>query len=118
MARVHETVRQSSEVVFLNRASNVDELCLRFFILCIHSPAGGLPLAVFIISDETEATITMGLNLVKESLPNTAFYGKGLDIWPQSKVYSLLEWCFVISTDTCWDWFQCTYVLITAQKNL
>ena len=34
------------------------------------------------------------------------------------KVCSLLEWCFIISIDTCWDWFQRTYVLITAQKNL
>ena len=34
------------------------------------------------------------------------------------KVCSLLEWCFIISIDTCWDWFQCTYVLITSQKNL
>ena len=30
------------------------------------------------------------------------------------KVCSLLEWCFIISIDTCWDWFQRTYVLITA----
>ena len=36
----------------------------------------------------------------------------------ETKVCSLLEWCFIISIDTCWDWFQCTYVLITAQKNL
>ena len=26
------------------------------------------------------------------------------------KVCSLLEWCFIISVDTCWDWFQRTYV--------
>ena len=25
------------------------------------------------------------------------------------KVCSLLEWCFIISIDTCRDWFQCTY---------
>ena len=36
----------------------------------------------------------------------------------KSKVCSLLEWCFIISIDTCWDWFQRRYVLITAQKNL
>ena len=29
----------------------------------------------------------------------------------------LLEWCFIISIDTCWDWFQRTYVLITTRKN-
>ena len=34
------------------------------------------------------------------------------------KVCSLLEWSFIISIDTSWDWFQRTYVLITAGKNL
>ena len=34
------------------------------------------------------------------------------------KVCSLLEWSFIISIDTSWDWFQRTYVLITARKNL
>ena len=34
------------------------------------------------------------------------------------EVCSLLGWCFIISIDTCWDWFQRTYVLITAQKDL
>ena len=29
----------------------------------------------------------------------------------QTKVCSLLEWCYIISIDTCWDWFQLTYVL-------
>ena len=35
-----------------------------------------------------------------------------------TKVCSLLEWSFIISIDTSWDWFQRTYVLITARKNL
>ena len=37
---------------------------------------------------------------------------------PMTKVCSLLEWSFIISIDTSWDWFQRTYVLITAGKNL
>ena len=35
-----------------------------------------------------------------------------------TKICSLLEWYFIISIDTCWDWFKHTYVFITAQKNL
>ena len=35
-----------------------------------------------------------------------------------NKVCSPLEWSFIISIDTSWDWFQRTYVLITAGKNL
>ena len=35
-----------------------------------------------------------------------------------TKACSPVEWSFVISIDTSWDWFQRTYVLITARKNL
>ena len=35
-----------------------------------------------------------------------------------TKVCSLLEWSFIISINTSWDWFQRTYVLVTARKNL
>ena len=35
-----------------------------------------------------------------------------------NKVCSLLEWCFIVSIDTIWHWFQRTYVLTTARKNL
>ena len=37
--------------------------------------------------------------------------------WMHSKVCFLLEWHFIISTDTCWDWCQRTYVLSTAQRT-
>ena len=33
-----------------------------------------------------------------------------------TKICSLLEWCSIISIDTRWDWFQHTYVVITARK--
>ncbi len=70
--------------MFLDSTGNLEELTLRFFMLCTHSPAGGLPLAILITSDETEKTLTMGLNLVKECLPQTAFYGKGPDVGPST----------------------------------
>ena len=42
----------------------------------------------------------------------------GFRVAANTKVCSLLEWSFIISIDTSWDWFQRTYVLITARKNL
>ena len=35
-----------------------------------------------------------------------------------SRVSSLLEWCFIISIGTCWDWCRCPDALMTTQKNL
>ena len=37
---------------------------------------------------------------------------------PASYVNPVLEWCFIISIDTRWDWFQRAYVVTTARKNL
>lgn len=41
------------------------------------SCVGGLPLAVFILSSETETIITIGLNMLKNFLPCNAFGGAG-----------------------------------------
>ena len=44
---------------------------------------------------------------------------QGRDVFvAKPKVCSLSEWSFIISIDTSCDWFQRTYVLITARKNL
>ena len=41
-------IRQSSELVFIDSTSNLDENNLRFFLLVTHSVAGALPLGNFI----------------------------------------------------------------------
>ena len=38
--------------------------------------------------------------------------------WRWFEVYSLSEWWFITSIGTRLDWFQRTYVLISARKNL
>ena len=82
MIRVHQNIRASSELVFMDSTSNLDELNLRLFFMCAHSPAGGLPLAVFITSNETEEMLKMALALVQKCLPENAFFGKGKDKGP------------------------------------
>ncbi|XP_066917456.1 uncharacterized protein [Clytia hemisphaerica] len=83
MIRVHRMVRESSEIVFIDSTSNLDEHNLRFFLLVTHSVAGALPLGIIITSDEREETIVKALTLYKGILPEEAFYNSptGPDIF-------------------------------------
>ena len=69
-----------------------------------------------------EMRVTSEFKVILIRCAETSPYELGLalrgNFFLDSKVCSLLEWCFIISIDTCWDWFQRSYVLITAQKNL
>ena len=83
MYRVHKNIQQSGEIVFLDATSNLDEHHSKFFLMCTYSVAGGLPLAAFFTSDERESTLKHALQLVKECLPEHAFYGGGVQAGPQ-----------------------------------
>ncbi len=90
MRRVHGHVVHSVELAFMDSTGNLDEMNSRFFLLCTHSPAGALPLTIFITSNEKKSTIKAALDLLKECLPENAFYNRGKDIGP-----------LVIITDNC-----------------
>ena len=77
MARVHENVMQSAELVFCDATSSLDRNNCSLFILSTAHPAGGLPLGVVVTSDESEKTITKGLQMLMEMVPSGAFYHKG-----------------------------------------
>ena len=77
MCRIHQHIRQSSEMVFCNSTSTLDRFNSSLFVLSTSHCAGGLPLAVMITSDEQEETIQQGLQVVKQVLPGEAFYGIG-----------------------------------------
>ena len=47
------------------------------FLLITDSCARGLPFSVFISSGESEKLITIGLEMLKEVLPDNAFGGSG-----------------------------------------
>ena len=80
MARVHKSVQHSGELVFVDSTSNLDEHNLRFFMLCTHSVAGGLPLGIILMSDEKEDTQKEALRMFKECLPSCAFYNRGITL--------------------------------------
>ena len=84
MARSHTMIRSSGEQVFIDSTSNLEELNLHLFLLCTHSPAGGLPLAVIITSDETQATLEMAFSHLKDCLLENSFYGRGKNLGPIS----------------------------------
>ena len=52
-------------------------------MICTLSVAGGLPLAIFLTSDEREETLKNALCLVKECPPDWAIYNRGKDIGPE-----------------------------------
>ena len=79
MKRVHKTVHQSGELVFVDASGGVDRFNCRIFILLTHSCAGGLPLGCFITRSESEDVITAGLLLLKSILPPYAFFHRGDD---------------------------------------
>ena len=75
MSRVHEIIQQSGEMIFCDSTSCLEKYNCSLFILSTSSPAGGLPLAVAITSDEKQDTIQRAMQMIKEVVPVNAFYG-------------------------------------------
>ena len=69
-------------MVFCDSTSSLDCYNTSLFILSTSYPAGGLPLAAMITSDEQESTIQQGLEMIKRVVPSEAFYGCGPDRGP------------------------------------
>ena len=69
MERAH-TLQEAGEIVFIDASGNMDRRSHRVFLLLTWSAAGGLPLAVLITSSESEETISRGLQLIKDILPD------------------------------------------------
>ena len=76
MARAHEMILQSGEMMFCDSTSCLEKYNCSLFILSTRSPAGGVPLAVAITSDEKQDTIKRAMEMVKMVLPTKAFYGR------------------------------------------
>ena len=75
--RVHQEVRQAGEIVFCDASSSLDRFNTSLFVLSTTTACSGIPLAVFMVSDETEDTVCQALELVKQVLPNCASFGSG-----------------------------------------
>ncbi|KAK3889775.1 hypothetical protein Pcinc_006336 [Petrolisthes cinctipes] len=76
MKRVHQNVRQSSEMVFVDASGGVDRHGCRVFLFMTHSAAGGLPLGLLITSSESEKVLIGEFRLLRDLFPNNAFFGR------------------------------------------
>ena len=64
MARVHEMIQQSAEMMFCDSTSCLEKYNCSLFILSTSSPAGALPLTVAITSDEKQDAIKRAMEMV------------------------------------------------------
>ena len=117
MGCAHEMIQQSGEMMFCDSTS-----CLEKYncSLSTRSPAGGVPLAVAITSDEKQDMIKRAMEMVKMVLSMTAFYGRkeGLkvimtddnltersalsQVWPNAT----LLLCIFHFLQSCWTWLH------------
>ena len=120
MARVHEMIQQSAEMIFCDSTSCLEKYNCSLFILSTSSPAGGLPLAVAITSDEKQDTIKRAMEMVNLVLPKKAFYGREqgpkvimtddslaernalAEVWPEAT----LLLCIFHFLQGCWTWLH------------
>ena len=90
MRRVHETIPQSGDIVFMDATSNLDRNDSKVFHFVCPSPVGALPLATLITTREDTETVLFGLQVLQSVLPSFAFYGRGSTVGP-----------VVVMTDDC-----------------
>ena len=76
MAHVHKMIQQSAEIMHCDSTSCLEKYNCALFILSTSSPAGGLPLAVAITSDEKQDTMKRTMEMVKQILPKEEFHGR------------------------------------------
>ena len=83
MKRVHERIRQVGELCYVDASASFELLNTSITLLFTSCMVGTLPLGLFITSDELEITIEKAINILKEILPDQAFFGRGQDVGSQ-----------------------------------
>ena len=61
----------------------MDRFNTSLFMLSTTHACSGIPLAVVMVSDESEPTVIQAIKMVKKVLPSDAFYGNGASTGPQ-----------------------------------
>ncbi|KAG0718594.1 hypothetical protein GWK47_052130 [Chionoecetes opilio] len=77
MLRVHEQLREASEVVLVDTTSRVDQSSTAVMPLLCAGPAGALPLGVMFASSQDEKSYATGFNLLMNMVGQRAFFGQG-----------------------------------------
>lgn len=82
MKRVHQHLRSSGEMNFLDSGGCMDRHNSRVFTFLAPSVAGALPLGMIISSSESEKVLGEGIRMLKSVMPSDAFYGRGPSTGP------------------------------------
>ena len=133
--RVHSTLPQAGDIVFIDSTSSLDRVDSKYFRLLTVSPAGGLPLGAIITSSESEEILTEALTLFKNTLPSSAFYHRGplgpalwmtddcsalinslAKVWPSSK--QLLCTFHLLQAVWRWLWSGAHQIHMSDRKHL
>ena len=75
--RVHKKLPSSGDVALIDGTSNLDRNDSKLFRIVTPSAIGAMPLATIVTSRESEEILTLALELLKEKLPDYAWYGRG-----------------------------------------
>ena len=75
-ARVHEHVKQASEIMFVDSSSSLDDFNNPMFTLSTSSAAGSLPLGVVVTSGESLNIIFEAMTTLKQLFSKCSFGGK------------------------------------------
>ncbi|XP_066926380.1 uncharacterized protein [Clytia hemisphaerica] len=131
MLRVHKTIQNSGELVFIDSSGGMEEFDLRVFVIVTHSFVGALPLGIIVTSDETTETLTRAFEMYSSLLPAYAFhsspFGPGIimtdncdelydalhAVWPNAK----LLLCLFHIMQQVWRWlFDKNHVILQVDR--
>ncbi|CAG8611997.1 23161_t:CDS:2, partial [Gigaspora margarita] len=82
MIHVHEKIQQSGKICYVDALASFEPLNTSITLLYTSCISEALPLGLLVTSDELEATLKRGLNLLKTLLPQYAFFGCGPNVGP------------------------------------
>ena len=119
MHRVHKTIPQCGEIIFIDATANLDRNDTKLFHLMCPSVVGGLPVAEILTTREDTATVVYALELLKSVLPPGAFYGRGGATGPQLFMTDDSD-CLRNSLSSAWpsaELLLCIFHVLQAQWN-
>ena len=76
MRRVHSVVPQSGQIMFVDATGSLDRCNHQLLKMMTESPVGGLPLGFIILSEQTEKSLSAGVDEMKKLLTAEAFAGR------------------------------------------
>ena len=82
MARAHQMLRQSGELVYCDSTASLNNLNTAVFILSSSTSAGAVPLGAVMTSSEDADTLTAAFMALRDILPDQAFFARGQRLGP------------------------------------